>query len=470
MGLVVRVVVVLPPPEAPVQRPLMPRIRGLSEGAGTGRSPGGSRWGRLSGAMDLTAPRSPLLRAAWFIGFSDGSARLRPLSDVTPAVGRPDEPPSLAANPVVRFLTVVALLYLFLLGVNGLGDGFKSLGKGLLDVFFAATDNPFTGLMVGILATTLVQSSSVSTSLIVGLVAAPENPLPVANAVPMIMGANIGTTVTNTIVSLGHAGRPDEFRRAFSVATCHDFFNFLAVAVLLPLEMATGYLQRSAEFLATLVTGVGGVKYQSPIKGALKSTMKPVKEAIASVVDSPHVQAFVLIGLSIGVIFVALFLIVRVMRAATSSRVESLVSRGLEQAAILSMFVGVVVTVMVQSSSITTSLLVPLAGAGVITLGQAFPITIGANIGTTVTALLAALAATGDNAVAGITIALVHLLFNMTATALIFPIERIRELPLRAARWLGEVAVQSRRWALIYVVVLFYGLPMLFAAIDQYTK
>ncbi len=164
----------------------------------------------------------------------------------------------------------------------------------------------------------------------------------------------------------------------------------------------------------------------------------------------------------------ALLLIVRVMRAAASSRVESLVSKGLEQAALLSMFVGVVVTVMVQSSSITTSLLVPLAGAGVVTLAQAFPITIGANIGTTVTALLAALATTGDNASAGITIALVHFLFNVTATVLIFPIERVRELPLRAARWLGEVAVNSRRWALLYVIVLFYGLPALFAAIDQY--
>ena len=81
------------------------------------------------------------------------------------------------------------------------------LGRDLLEGFFAATENPFIGLMVGILATTLVQSSSVTTSMIVGLVAAPENPLPLANAVPMVMGANIGTTATNTIVALAHMGR-----------------------------------------------------------------------------------------------------------------------------------------------------------------------------------------------------------------------------------------------------------------------
>jgi solute carrier family 34 (sodium-dependent phosphate cotransporter) len=98
------------------------------------------------------------------------------------------------------------LLYTFLVGVNGLGSGFKLLSRDLLDTFFTATENPFVGLMVGILATTLMQSSSVTTSLIVGLVAAPENPLPVANAIPMIMGANIGTTVTGTLASLAHMG------------------------------------------------------------------------------------------------------------------------------------------------------------------------------------------------------------------------------------------------------------------------
>lgn len=375
--------------------------------------------------------------------------------------------PSIAAHPLVRIATVLALLFVFLLGVNGLGDGFKALGGGLLDSFFAATENPFMGLMVGILATTLVQSSSVSTSLIVGLVAAPENPLPIANAVPMVMGANIGTTVTNTIVSLAHMGRREEFRRAFSVATCHDFFNFLAVVTLLPLEMLTGYLQKAATALSTVVTGLGGVEYDSPIKGLLKGALRPIKSAIGALVDSPRLESVILIVVSAVLIFAALVLLVRVMRTALQTRVEGIVSRGLGQAPLLAMLVGAVVTVMVQSSSITTSLLVPLAGAGLLTLTQAFPVTIGANVGTTVTALLAALGATGVNATAGITIALVHLLFNLSATVLIFPLRTIRDMPLRAARWLADTAVQSRRWALLYVVILFYGVPAIFAAVNR---
>ena len=369
-------------------------------------------------------------------------------------------------HPLVRTALVFALLFVFLLGVNGLGDGFKALGQDALEAFFAATSNPFIGLMVGVLATTLVQSSSVSTSLIVGLVAAPVSPLPIANAVPMIMGANIGTTVTNTIVSLGHIRRPDEFKRAFAVATCHDFFNFMAVAVLLPIELLTGFLRDAATRLTGLLAGFTGVEYDSPLKGALKATLAPVKDGLAAVFPE-RAAGIALILLSGILIYVALTLLVRVMRTAVQTRVESIVTTGLEKSALIGIIVGIVVTVMVQSSSITTSLLVPLAGAGLLNVAQAFPVTVGANIGTTMTAMLAALAATGVNAHFGLTIALVHLLFNLSATALIFPIDRIRNLPVRAAERLAGVAVRSRRWALLYVLLLFYGVPAIFALLNQ---
>ena len=377
---------------------------------------------------------------------------------------------SVANHPLARVVIVLSLLFMFLVGVNGLGDGFKSLGNNVLDAFFAATENPFIGLMIGILTTTVVQSSSVTTSLIVGLVAAPENPLPIANAVPMIMGANVGTTVTNTIVSLAHMGRKEEFRRAFSVAICHDFFNVIAVVVLLPLELMTGYLRRTAEMLASLVTGLGGMDYDSPIKGALKAALVPIKAAIHAVSDSQQLQAVIQIVVCGCLIFVALWLLVKVLRVVMRTRVEAVVSKAFDQNVLFAMLVGVVATAMVQSSSITTSLLVPLAGAGVLTLRQAFPVTIGANVGTTVTALLAALAATGMNARAGITIALVHFLFNISATLLVYPVEKIRNIPLDAARWIANKAVESRRFAVVFVFAFFYGVPALFALLDRLFK
>ena len=371
------------------------------------------------------------------------------------------------AHPLSRAAQAGTLLYVFLVGVNGLGKGFEALSGPLVDSFFAATENPFTALMVGILATTLVQSSSVTTATIVALVAAPDNPLPITNAVPMIMGANIGTTVTNTIAALAHMGRKEEFRRAFAVATCHDFFNFIAVAVLLPLELLTGFLEKMASGLTSLIGGFGGAVYDSPIKGAIKAGSAPIQGAIEAVVGPSQVGAILYILVSAVLIFAALLLIIKVMRSVILTRVESIVSRAFGRNALLAMIVGVVVTVMVQSSSITTALLVPLAGAGILTLTQAFPITLGANMGTTVTALLAALAVTGSNAAAGLTIALVHLLFNVTGTVMIYPVVQIRNIPLMAARKLADVAVTSRKWALLYVALLFYGLPAVFAILNR---
>jgi len=365
------------------------------------------------------------------------------LSHQKPTASSPGSPGQL----LLRIASIALLLFVFLVGVKGLGDGFKMLGRDLLGAFFTATENPFIGLMVGILATTLVQSSS-----------APENPLPLANAVPMIMGANIGTTVTNTIVALAHMGRPGEFRRAFAVATCHDFFNYMSVAILVPLELTTGFLQRTAAFLAAPLEGVGGVEYESPIGGAIKVGLAPIKELAKLLFQSERGQAVVIIFLSALLIFTALTLLVKVMRSIMRTRVERYVSGVLGSSALLSMLVGVLVTVMVQSSSITTSLLVPLAGAGLLTLEQAFPITLGANIGTTVTALLASLAVSGPNAAAGVEIGLVHLLFNLTGTLLFYPVPAIRNIPLSLARGLADRAVQSRKVALGYVVGLFHAI------------
>jgi sodium-dependent phosphate cotransporter len=312
-----------------------------------------------------------------------------------------------------------------------------------------------------------MQSSSVTTSMIVGLVAAPVNPIPIATAIPMIMGANIGTTVTNTIASLAHIGRREEFRRAFSVATVHDFFNYLVVLILLPLELLTGFLQKSATALSSMVGGFGGADYDSPIKEAIRLGGIPIEGALGAVFATDRAVAIAYILVSALMIFAPLLLIVRVMRASMQSRIEALVSRALARNAFLAIAVGIIATVMVQSSSITTSLLVPLAGAGVLTLEHAFPVTLGANLGTTVTALLAAMAATDQNAAAGLTIALVHLLFNFTGTLIVYPIPAIRRIPLALARRLADVAMTSRWWAIGYVVILFYLAPAAAAAIHE---
>ena len=356
------------------------------------------------------------------------------------------------------------LLFIFLCGIRGMSTGFEGLGGDVLSTFFRATENPFVALVVGILATTLMQSSSVTTSMVVALVAAPDNPLPIANAIPMIMGANIGTTVTNTVVALGHMGRPEEFRRAYAAATCHDFFNFIAVAVLLPLEIMTGFLAKLSHTLAGVVGTGGGGTYSNPLKVAAKAVVNPVKDAIYGVIPGEQLASLVMILVSMGVIFLALYYLVKLLRNAAASRVKVYMTRALDASPYIAMLVGMVMTVMVQSSSITTSLMVPLAGARIVTLRQVFPVTLGANIGTTVTALLASMAAPPETAALAVQIALVHLIFNLTAIAMIFIVPTIREIPLRAAEGLANLAVRSKKLAILYLVFLFYALPALLVA------
>ena len=158
----------------------------------------------------------------------------------------------------------------------------------------------------------------------------------------MIMGTNIGTTVTNTAVSLAHMGRREEFRRAFAVATCHDFFNFIVVAVLLPLELLTGYLRQTAESAAALISGFGGVTYSSPLKTSLKVAFQPALEGSKMLFEAPRAQGVLIIILSGVLIVTALLLLVKVMRSAMQSRVEVYITQFLGQSAALSILVGII--------------------------------------------------------------------------------------------------------------------------------
>lgn len=390
---------------------------------------------------------------------------------VSPGMSEPDQPrpeaPPSRGEFWFRVALVLALLFLFLVGIRTMGKGFEGLGEDLLSSFFEATDNPIVGLFVGILATTLMQSSSVTTSMIVALVAAPENPLPVANAIPMVMGANVGTTVTSTIVALGHVGRPDDLRRAFAAATCHDFFNFLTVAVLLPLEVLTGALARLSAILAELFGGAGGGKLPNPVKAATKAVAGPIEDGVLGLFDNPKAGAGVLILVSVGLIFATLALIVKVLRRLTASRLSVFITRSLDSAPLLGMLIGVVVTVMVQSSSITTSILVPLAGAGLVTTSQIFPVTLGANVGTTMTALLASMATAAETALLGRQIALAHLLFNLIGILIIYPSPFIRQIPVRLAEGFAEMASKNRKLAVLMVIGVFYGFPALLIAVSR---
>ncbi len=363
--------------------------------------------------------------------------------------------PATVTPPWLRATLVVALLYLFLVGVKLLETGVKGLGEDSAGSLFDGITNPLAALFVGILATVLVQSSSVTTATIVALVGAGQLPMDVA--VPMVMGANIGTTVTNTIVALAHARQTDEFRKAFSAATMHDFFNVIAVAILLPIELVFHPLQNTAAWLAGLLPGGANATFDSPIKGIVAWGATTIGDLVEILFGSGASLAIALIVVGIAIIFVTLTYITKNMKTLIANRIERSVNAALEKSSLVGMGVGVVVTLAVQSSSITTSIIVPLVASGLLLVRNAYPITLGANVGTTVTALIAALAAASVDAM---TIALVHLLFNVVGILIIYPVRKFRYIPVILAEKLADIAVKRKWIAVAYTLIVFVLIPI----------
>ena len=362
---------------------------------------------------------------------------------------------------LAKILGVGVCLYLFLIGIGGMGAAFKGEFKETAAKLLEATKSPIVGLFIGILATTIVQSSSTTTSLIVGLVAA--GAVDVGGAIFMMMGANVGTTVTAKIVSLGHITRRAEFRRAFAASSVHDTFNFITVAVLLPLEYSFHILEKGARFLGEHFVRISGV---TKPENYLKKTTKPLIDWMDAMLSDPA-----LLVVSVVITFFMLFAIVKLLQSLVLKKLEAFFDAYLFRNAAIAFMVGLCLTVLVQSSSITTSLIVPLAGAGVLRLPQIFPFTIGANIGTTVTGLLAALAAgsaatvlPGEDlpplVVAGATVAFAHLLFNLAGALIFLPFAPIRALPVKFAEWLAELCLRNRVIPIVFIVLVFYIIPL----------
>ena len=357
---------------------------------------------------------------------------------------------------IFRLCVVLGLLFIFLIGVNTLSASFKMMGVEFAQTLFNLSTHPLVSLFVGILATVLVQSSSTTTAIIVGLCS--SGTLSIGGAVPMIMGANLGTSVTNTLVSLSYIKNKQNFTRAFSAATVHDIFNILTVIFLLPLELATGILEKTALTMAQFFYGASSnIVFNSPLKAAIKPVTKGLEGLVVDTWALEGVVAgTVLMLVAIAIIICALGTVIRVMKTFVDSHKGDIVEKLLSKNPVISIGTGALLTIMVQSSSITTSLLVPLAGVGLLSTRTIFPVTIGANIGTTATAIIASL--TGN--MAGLAIALVHFLFNLLGLLMWYPSQFMRRVPLSLAERLGEMVAKNRLLGIFYVGFLFFLLPL----------
>jgi len=366
------------------------------------------------------------------------------------------------------------------------------------------------GVVIGVLTTVLVQSSSTSTSIVITMVGTGLIPGP--NAVPIIMGANIGTSVTNTIVSLGQMGDKDEFRRAFAGATIHDMFNWLSVLVMLPIEAITkaAFGQGFLFYIASSIVSTFSPDKQDLDKELLKVITKPLtkqiiqidKKVIALIAKgkelgnetlqkdicsgAPCTYLFhyinlpdsgagaLLLVISLLALCFCLVCIVKLLHSMVRGRIAIWI-RGVVnmqfpgRAAWLTNYVailfGAAMTILVQSSSIFTSTLTPLVGIGVITLERTYPLTLGSNIGTTCTGILAALS--GSSIGNALTVAFVHLLFNIFGILIWYPIPFLRKVPISLAKKMGMTTANYRWFPIVYLFMLFFILPAVVLALSM---
>uniref|UniRef100_A0A7N8WHM2 Sodium-dependent phosphate transport protein 2B n=1 Tax=Mastacembelus armatus TaxID=205130 RepID=A0A7N8WHM2_9TELE len=420
---------------------------------------------------------------------------------------------------VLKIVLLFGFLYLFICSLGILSSAFQLVGgKAAGDIFQdnVVLSNPVAGLVIGVLVTVLVQSSSTSSSIVVSMVS--SGLLEVRSAVPIIMGANIGTSVTNTIVAVMQAGDRNEFGRAFAGATVHDFFNWLSVIVLLPLEAATGVLYKLTHLIIqsfniqsgedapdllnvitdpftdsiiqldkSVITGIATGDPAAKNKSLIKVWCKKKTNTVRNQQELHHIQkllvckhlfvgttlpdlavGLILLALSLLVLCTCLILIVKLLNSMLKGQVAVVIKKVLNTdfpfpftwvTGYIAILVGAGMTFIVQSSSIFTSAITPLVGIGVISLERAYPLTLGSNIGTTTTAILAAMASPAETLANSLQIALCHFFFNIMGILLWYPVPFMR-VPITLARGLGNRTAKYRWFAGLYLFLCFFILPL----------
>ncbi|XP_033754279.1 sodium-dependent phosphate transport protein 2B-like isoform X2 [Pecten maximus] len=448
---------------------------------------------------------------------------------------------------ILKILIVFGFLYLFICALGFLGNAFKLLGGKTAGKAFRENDllsNPVAGLMIGVLATVLLQSSSTTTSIIVTMVG--SGIIPTMTAIPMVMGANIGTSVTNTLVALAQFGNREEFRRSFAGATVHDMFNWMTVIILLPLEVATHYLYRltgviinsldlskssgkkrdilkaitkpftnlvvkvNSKVIKEIAVEKAGAEEKSVLKRWCKTLRVEVNtstdhgpyprntklEKKADFNQTQNVSEMVvkfetvnlercdnllaltdlddsaagalLMVISFGLIIVSLIVIVKLLNSMLKGSVAKVVKKSINSnfpgkfsflTGYVAIMIGTGMTMIIQSSSVFTSILTPLVGVEVVSLDRMFPLTVGANIGTTITTIMASLSLPAEQIPHSLQVGLCHLFFNVSGAVLFYPVPLMRKIPIGLAKILGNVTSRYRWFSFFYIVVAFFLVP-----------
>lgn len=348
----------------------------------------------------------------------------------------------------LRYGQVFFALLLFIFAIDLLTIAVGNVNSGIALEFLQSTKNPFISLFIGLLVTALIQSSSTVTASVVAFVASGN--LTLQQAVPIVLGANIGTSLTSTLVSLSYLMNKKEFRRALSAGISHDLFNILAVILLFPLEIYFGFLSNTASHIASWFASDNS--FEGPIVYNRMFT-RSWTEWVVTQINQPVVSMV----LSIILVFLAIKVLSTAMYKSFVKNTFQDINKVIFQKTGLAFFYGLIFTSAVQSSTVTTSLVVPLVASKKVTLSKAFPFIIGANIGTTITAVIASI----YKPEAAIALALVHVLFNSLGALIFLPFASIRQIPVWIANYMGKISVKYRVVVFAYILLTFFVIPFL---------
>ena len=357
---------------------------------------------------------------------------------------------SVAKRACQIILTLAFFLFSIKLMVTSLGGFAASFQENIL----SSSLDPFIGLFIGLLVTAIIQSSSTTSTMVVAMVATGN--LTIQEAIPIIMGANIGTTLTSTIVSLGFISDKKAFRKAVSAGVIHDFYNIILVLILFPLEYYYGVLSGVSIELQQQIFGSHAATSGESWKWFLDFG---ITDGIAGLIQNNVALMIV----SFALLFTSIKMLTGFIQKTVIGDSKNKLRKYVFQKPAKSFGWGILITSAIQSSSVSTSLLVPLVATRKIRLKNAFPFIIGANLGTTLTALIAA-SFSSDTAMS---IAIAHLLFNLSGALLFMLSAGLRTAFVNFIGRFSSLLTKKRVVGLAYVIVTFFLLPFLLISLHK---
>jgi solute carrier family 34 (sodium-dependent phosphate cotransporter) len=345
---------------------------------------------------------------------------------------------------------IAGALLLFFLALEMMVSSVQHLSEDAAESILLATANPFVALFIGLLITAVLQSSSTTSALVVAFVV--SGSLSLQSAVFIIMGANIGTTITGMIVSLGFFYQKKEFKRAVAAGSFHVFFNILTAIILFPLEYYDGSLSKISSSIAEYFVrpGVSAIQ-QDVTPGFFDRSMN----ALLDIVPSP----FIISGLSLLLLFGSILIFRKLISDLLKAKSPEAFARFFFDYPWKSLSWGLLTTAAIRSSTITTSIVVPIVAKKIASLRQAAPFVMGANVGTTVTAFIAA--SVHGKTYGALSIALSHFLFNLIGVFLFMAIPGLKEIPLKLSAGLGNLTLKYRMSGFAFLLLIFFLLPFL---------